>query len=96
MFLSKYVRAGNTRFWAAKSMETAVEWDKKSPTAEALRRWCRDFLADRHNLPTTPENTWTKSLLEKHPDFKVELTEHLQSIGKYVRALDIVHFMADP
>ncbi|KAI0807015.1 hypothetical protein C8Q74DRAFT_1187813, partial [Fomes fomentarius] len=49
-----------------------------------------------HALPHTPENTWMQSLIEKHPDLKQAISEHLQSVSKYVRAMDIVHFMAEP
>ncbi|KAH9916440.1 uncharacterized protein B0H18DRAFT_1138762 [Fomitopsis serialis] len=49
--------------------------------------------------PTCPSiqsnGEWTRSLLEK-PDLKDALCEHLQTVGKYVRAMDIVEFMSDP
>ncbi|TBU64635.1 hypothetical protein BD310DRAFT_963773 [Dichomitus squalens] len=96
MFLSDYVSSGNTKQWGALSLETAQRWQKGTHTARSLRAWTRAFLKDRHDLPLTPENTWTRSLLDKCPDLKVAVSEHLQSIGKYVRALDIVQFTAMP
>ncbi len=96
MFLSAYVKRGDTKQWGALAMTTAVAWDQGRPTSRKLRSWTRQFLADRHVLPHTPENTWTRSLIEKCPDLKQAISEHLQSVGKYVRAMDIVHFMAEP
>ncbi|TBU22711.1 hypothetical protein BD311DRAFT_822795 [Dichomitus squalens] len=96
MFLTDYVRSGDSKQWGALSLRTAVRWEKGIHTARSLRTWTRAFLTDRHELPLTPENTWTKSLLEKRPDLKEAIGEHLQSVGKYVRALDIVDFMALP
>jgi hypothetical protein len=40
--------------------------------------------------------TWNESLLDWKPELKLEINLHLQSIGKYVHALDIVEFTEDP
>lgn len=60
--------------------------------AKQLRSWTRVFIADRHVLPFDDYHG-KQSLLEKFPELKLELTEHLMSVGKYVRALDIVEYM---
>ncbi|EJF65500.1 hypothetical protein DICSQDRAFT_50417, partial [Dichomitus squalens LYAD-421 SS1] len=96
MFLTDYIRNGDPRQWGALSLTTAAQWEKGPHTARSLRAWTRAFLKDRHELPLTPGNTWTKSLLDKCLDLKEAISEHLQSISKYVRALDIVDFMALP
>ena len=96
MFLTDYVNKGDQKQWITLSLETAARWQKGAHTARSLRVWTCAFLQDRHDLPLTPGNTWTKSLLEKCPDLKAAISEHLQSVGKYVCALDIVDFMAIP
>ncbi|KAI0324035.1 hypothetical protein GY45DRAFT_1349605 [Cubamyces sp. BRFM 1775] len=42
------------------------------------------------------QNTWSKPLIERNKELKLAICNHLQSIGKYVRAMDIVHFMTEP
>ncbi|KAI0718507.1 hypothetical protein C8Q72DRAFT_789107 [Fomitopsis betulina] len=86
---------GKSFGWISASLHTAHAWRQGPHHARKLREWTRNFLEDHHQLPFTPEASWSVSLLEK-PDLKEALCEHLQSIGKYVRALDIVEFMANP
>ncbi|THG92559.1 hypothetical protein EW026_g8379 [Hermanssonia centrifuga] len=40
-----------------------------------------------------PYGVWCETLLDEDEDFVNELNVHLQSCGKYVRALDIVHYL---
>ncbi|TFK83979.1 hypothetical protein K466DRAFT_497444 [Polyporus arcularius HHB13444] len=96
MFLAAYVRSGSAAGWGSQSLQTAVAYQKGPARARLLRRWTRSFLADRHALPVPLANTWTISLLDRQSDLKEAICEHLQAMGKYVRAVDIVHFMADP
>ncbi|KAI0719430.1 hypothetical protein C8Q72DRAFT_788807, partial [Fomitopsis betulina] len=70
-------------------------WEQGPNWARRLCKWTRDFMEDQHHLPFTPDATWKTSLLEK-PDLKEAISEHLQSIGKYVCAMDIIKFMARP
>ncbi|KAI0732675.1 hypothetical protein C8Q72DRAFT_773983 [Fomitopsis betulina] len=86
---------GKSFGWISASLHTAHAWRQGLHRARKLREWTCNFLEDHHQLPFTPEASWSVSLLEK-PDLKEALCEHLQSIGKYVRALDIVEFMANP
>ncbi|EPS93136.1 hypothetical protein FOMPIDRAFT_49824 [Fomitopsis schrenkii] len=81
--------------WAAASLKTAQAWEQGTHRARKLREWTRGFLEDRHCLPFTPEATWKTSLLV-NPELKAALGQHLQSVGKYVRAMDIVEYMARP
>ncbi|KAH9921775.1 uncharacterized protein B0H18DRAFT_879891, partial [Fomitopsis serialis] len=98
MFLHFFVsvdESGRHIGWAAASLKTAQAWEQGPHQARKLREWTRNFMEDHHCLPFTPEATWKTSLLEK-PDLKEAISEHLQSIGKYVRAMDIVEYMARP
>ncbi|TFY68922.1 hypothetical protein EVJ58_g711 [Rhodofomes roseus] len=88
-------KTGKSFGWISALLHTAHAWRQGLHCAQKLREWTRNFLEDCHQLPFTPEASLSVSLLEK-PDLKEALCEHLQSIGKYVQALDIVEFMANP
>ncbi|KAI0770460.1 hypothetical protein C8Q74DRAFT_1178564, partial [Fomes fomentarius] len=94
-FLGHYVDSKSTETWRRLSIYTAQALRKGEALARALRKWTRAFIMDRHALPYEAKNTWTKSLLERHPELKADVLAHLQSLGKYVCAMDIVHFMSD-
>jgi hypothetical protein len=57
--------------------------------ARQLCKWARDYIADCGCLPINIYGTWNSSIFEDE-DFASELLLHLQSIGKYVRAMEIV------
>lgn len=94
MLLYRYTNGIST--WMASSAGVARDWEKGEYQARQLRAWTRDFIADRHVLPYSCMGTWNESLLDKKPELKTEISEHLMSIGKYVRALDIVEFLEQP
>ncbi|KIK78535.1 hypothetical protein PAXRUDRAFT_16819 [Paxillus rubicundulus Ve08.2h10] len=52
----------------------------------------KSYVLDRITPPTNPYGMWNSSCLED-PDIANEIHEHLQSIGKYVRAQDIVNYL---
>jgi hypothetical protein len=47
---------------------------------------------NQDDLPLNIYGTWNTSILEDE-DFRQELELHLQGIGKYVSAVDIVHYV---
>ena len=53
-------------------------------------------LNDCEDLPVNPYGAWTESVIDKCPEIAQELHAHLQSIGKFVKAMDIVDFMDTP
>ncbi|KAH9854542.1 hypothetical protein C2E23DRAFT_912171 [Lenzites betulinus] len=81
--------------WIESSELVAEMHDKGPYFAKRLRTWVRAFIADRHDLPISFSNTWNRSALENE-DLELAVMEHLQSVGKYVRAMDIVEFLSDP
>ncbi|KAJ6578161.1 hypothetical protein B0H19DRAFT_879633, partial [Mycena capillaripes] len=83
--------------WILASMAAAHAAQKGPWTARKLRQWAREFIKDLNNLPKSPYGSWNKerSILED-ADVANEITLHLQSIGKYVKALDIVHYIDTP
>jgi hypothetical protein len=63
--------------------------------ARRLREWTRTYISDRKNLPLNTYGRWNVSLLEDE-DLAQEIHLHLQGIGKYVKAMDIVHYLDTP
>ncbi|KAI0312603.1 hypothetical protein OF83DRAFT_1145216 [Amylostereum chailletii] len=78
--------------WIQSSVEVAHLHGKSEHTAHQLRRWARAFLDNENNLPVNIYGTWNTSLLDNE-DLRYELGLHLQSIGKYVAARDIINFV---
>lgn len=81
--------------WIAASNRAADAKRQGVAAAKTLRKQTRAFLADRHDLPCNPYGQWSTSLLDDG-DLAQELNEYLQGIGKYIKAMDVVEFLADP
>ncbi|KAF7347061.1 hypothetical protein MVEN_01459900 [Mycena venus] len=83
--------------WNSASLAAAHAAQKGPWTARRLRQWTRAFLKDPKDVPTSPYGSWNKerSVLED-ADVANEIALHLQSLGKYVKALDIVHYIDQP
>jgi hypothetical protein len=82
--------------WGAASLHTATSLEKKEAYARRLREWSRAFIEDREHLPINKYGAWNESILDKDTELAQEIHLHLQSIGKYVRAQDIVDFLHTP
>jgi hypothetical protein len=54
------------------------------------------YIADHEDLPVNPYGQWNESVIDKDPTLVQEIHAHLQTIGKYVKALDLVNFMDTP
>ncbi|TFK89911.1 hypothetical protein K466DRAFT_574542 [Polyporus arcularius HHB13444] len=76
------------------SSQLAVEvHDQGGYMARQVRKWTRAFIEDRHQLPVSFANTWNTSVLDNE-DFEQALLVHLQGLGKYICAADIVAYLA--
>ncbi|RDX40342.1 hypothetical protein OH76DRAFT_1366364 [Lentinus brumalis] len=64
---------------------------KTSSWARCLRKWARAYIQKR-TLPSNPYGKWTRPRLDDE-GLSQEIHLHLQSLGKYVRALDVVHYL---
>ncbi|KAG2159097.1 uncharacterized protein EDB93DRAFT_1237838 [Suillus bovinus] len=95
MFLWMYVDQQNPRTWTEASRDTAQAHQKAAHTARLLCKWARSFVEHHGNLPMNLYGSWNVSLLDKG-DLAEAIHRHLQSIGKYVRAQDIVDYLAQP
>ncbi|KAH9910604.1 uncharacterized protein BXZ73DRAFT_108783 [Epithele typhae] len=83
--------------WTAASEHVAL-LHKKGPThAKVLRQRTYAFIVNWHDLPLETRGVNSKvSLLESNSLLKSELMAKLLGMGKHVRALDIVEYLADP
>ncbi|KAF5369637.1 hypothetical protein D9615_010264 [Tricholomella constricta] len=94
-FLWKYVSGGETTRWAKSSLETAQDHERGPHHARLLREWTRAFLADHKDLPINLYGTWKTSMLDDE-GLQQGIYLHLQTLGPYVRAQDLVDFMKKP
>jgi hypothetical protein len=81
--------------WVAASEQTAHALAKGNYLTRNLRKWGRAFILDCEDLPLNPYGKWNESILEDE-GISQEIQLHLQGIGKYVKAMDIVHFLDTP
>ncbi|KIO24591.1 hypothetical protein M407DRAFT_76769, partial [Tulasnella calospora MUT 4182] len=58
-----------------------------------LRQWARAYLKDSKNLPTIRYCNGSKALIEDE-EIRQDVQLHLQSLGKYFKASDIVNYSA--
>ncbi|KAI0669135.1 hypothetical protein C8Q78DRAFT_977815, partial [Trametes maxima] len=82
--------------WIAASLQTAHAHERGAAFARTLRTWASSFIADRHWLPIEARGVGCKKSLLSDEVLRDAIVAHLESIGKYVRALDIVEFLAEP
>lgn len=82
--------------WLSASLRTAQGQGKGPWFARVLRERTTKYIKDRGSLPANPYGAWKETLLDEDEVFADELRLHLQSLGKYVRALDLVHYLSQP
>jgi hypothetical protein len=81
--------------WIAASLHVAHAHGESTAKAESLRQWTRAYMEDRKNIPVNLYGKWTPSMLNDG-DLSKEIFEHLQSVGKYVKAMDVVWYIDKP
>ena len=84
--------------WIESSLDAIQIWDAGRQhrttgkwAARELRQWTKSFIHDRRNLPINQYGKSNVSRIEDE-DLRQDVLLHLQGIGKYVRAMDIVNF----
>jgi len=97
-FLWAYVNPQSSTHgaWGASSMKAADDLEKGMAFACKLREWSRAFLADREDIPINPYGKWNESILDRNATLVQDIHLHLQGIGPFVKALDLVDFMDTP
>ena len=98
LFLWAYINPNSATYgnWTASSIQTADMLERKPHFARRLREWCRNFITDRENLPVNKYGKWNESLLDKDESLAQDIHIHLQSVGKFVKAEDLVDYMDTP
>jgi len=83
--------------WQATSEQTAYALGKGVHLAQNLQKWAHAFIIDCNNLPSpnTSSGWWNKFLLD-NKTLAQEISVHLQGIGRYAKAIDIVQFLDTP
>ncbi|KAK6988078.1 hypothetical protein R3P38DRAFT_2805086 [Favolaschia claudopus] len=83
--------------WISSSLAAAHAAQKGSWTARKLREWTRAFLKDPEDIPMSPYGSWNRErCILEDADVANEIAMHLQSLGKYVGPIDIVHYIDRP
>ena len=100
MFLWTYIcfeneNPGQRGNWTKASEETVKFRCEKKSHAIKLREWAREFIDDQDELPENNYGKGSKSAIDDE-DFAQDIHLHLQGIGKYVKAEDIVRYCERP
>lgn len=80
--------------WMAASLDVAHDNEKGPWYAHRLCEWTKAYIEDHEIIPENIYGTWNVSWVEED-DVAQEIHLHLQSIGQYVRAMD-VHYRDQP
>ncbi len=86
---------GQPGAWTAASKQVAHNLRRDAWLARKLREWTRAFILDHEDLPVNCYGEWNVSMLEDE-ELAGEIHLHLQGVGKYVKAMDIVRFLDTP
>jgi hypothetical protein len=81
--------------WLQASLEVAQDHESGPHHAWQLRDWTHAFLANWKDLLTNVYGTWNITMLDDK-DFAQAIHLHLQSLGPYIQAQDIVDFVKLP
>lgn len=83
--------------WAAASLKACILHGRGPSSSRIVCKWTRAFIDDpsREDLPYHSFGHWPAAMIEKG-ELKTELEEHLVSIGRFIKAQDIVDYVAQP
>ncbi|CUA71946.1 hypothetical protein RSOLAG22IIIB_09959 [Rhizoctonia solani] len=90
--LSNFIRLGGKHF-LAESLRAAGAQEKGATYARSIRHWIRDLIKTG-DLPYYQHGWWNVPLLDDE-DIGREIKAHLQTVGKFACAEDIVKFFLD-
>ncbi len=94
--LKLFKRAG-LKGWIEQLLEVADKAVSKGPAlARNLRKWSAIFCKDKTKLPLSKWGAHNASMLDRDEDLANNIHLHLQSLGKWVSADDIVCYVASP
>jgi len=81
--------------WTSASLQAAHAQQSTPYRARNLRKWSKAFINDRKALPLSEHGKSSKSRIDDD-DVATDIALHLQGLGQYVRAQDIVHYLQQP
>lgn len=81
--------------WKRASITVAKSKGKSNWYSRKLRQWCRDFIDDPRSLPRRKYGRST-SVIHSDEDLRLEIITHLQSIGRYFSANDLLNYVNQP
>jgi hypothetical protein len=81
--------------WKRASMTVAKSKGKSKWHSRKLRQWCRNFIDDPRNLPRRNYGR-AKSAIHSDEDLRLEIITHLQGIGRYFSANDLLNYVNQP
>jgi hypothetical protein len=93
-FLRLY-KASRYTGWTAHADMMAAAGGKGPWLSRQLRQWSIEFCRDPTNLPTADYGCKNSSILEDE-DIRNDIELHLQSLGKWITAMDIVRYVDSP
>lgn len=91
-FMWTYInpKSSGTGQWKVASLKTADNLKKGQSHAKKLHSWTWAFIADHKDLPVNPYGAWNESVISRDPEITQIIHVHLQSKGKFVKAMDLV------
>jgi hypothetical protein len=97
-FLWAYVNPNSATHskWMASSTHTADALERKPDHAKQLREWPRMFITNREDLLVNKYGVWNESVLDKDESLAQDIQIHLQGVGKFVKAKDLVDYIDTP
>ncbi|KAG2356515.1 hypothetical protein BDR07DRAFT_1300275, partial [Suillus spraguei] len=75
------------------ALQTACQLERGEYLACCLCHWTKAYIQDWKKLPLHQQNHAISHIEDK--ELVAEIKLHLQSLGKYIDALDIVHYLND-
>ena len=97
--LAMFTRPINLSSWTHASIHIARTHGMGQRGAETLRKWTRKYITERiYRLDGKKgeRSHATEAYLFGNADLACEITEHLQTIRKYIKAQDIIDIIDDP
>ena len=79
--------------WIEASQQIAVAKGRGAYYGKVLRHWIHTFILDPKSLPTNAWGSGNICRLDTEDGLREELRSHLQGIGKYVKAEDLVAYL---
>ncbi|KAH9928240.1 hypothetical protein B0H21DRAFT_781210 [Amylocystis lapponica] len=95
VLIEAVVRGAHQSTWITVSLAAARAATRGPWFARQLCKWAWRFIRNRRDIPDNIYRQWTTSRIEDE-DVASEIQLHLQGLGKYIKAMDIVHYLDRP